>query len=116
MFRPDPTIGDGEFSNNGWLQETPKPVTRLTWDNAAMISPATAQQMGLASGDYVTLQIAGREAKAGVFIVPGHADNSVTVHLGYGRSRGRTSRHRPRLQCVSPADLGGALDGASACR
>ena len=53
-----------------------------------MISPATAQQIGLTSGDYVTLQLAGREAKAGVFIVPGHADNSVTVHLGYGRSRG----------------------------
>ena len=47
VFRPDPTIGDGEYANNGWLQETPKPVTRLTWDNAAMISPATAQQLGL---------------------------------------------------------------------
>ena len=87
-FRPDPTIGDGEYANNSWLQETPKPVTRLTWDNAAMISPATAQQMGLVSGDYMTLQLAGREAKAGVFVVPGHADNSVTVHLGYGRSNG----------------------------
>ncbi len=88
VFRPDPTIGDGEYANNSWLQETPKPVTRLTWDNAAMISPATAQQMGLTSGDYMTLQLAGREAKAGVFVVPGHADNSVTVHLGYGRSHG----------------------------
>jgi MoCo/4Fe-4S cofactor protein with predicted Tat translocation signal len=88
VFRPDPTIGDGEYANNSWLQEIPKPVTRLTWDNAAMISTATAQQMGLTSGDYVTLQLAGREAKAGVFVVPGHADNSVTVHLGYGRSYG----------------------------
>jgi molybdopterin-containing oxidoreductase family iron-sulfur binding subunit len=88
VFRPDPTIGDGEYANNSWLQETPKPETRLTWDNAAMISPATAQRMGLTSGDYMTLQLAGREAKAGVFVVPGHADNSVTVHLGYGRSHG----------------------------
>jgi MoCo/4Fe-4S cofactor protein with predicted Tat translocation signal len=88
VFRPDPTIGDGEYANNGWLQEAPKPITRLTWDNEAMVSPGTAQHMGLASGDYVTLKLGGREAKAGVFIVPGHADNSVTVHLGYGRSHG----------------------------
>ena len=88
VFRPDPTIFDGEYSNNGWLQETPKTVTRLTWDNAAMISPATAQQLGLTTNDYVTLRVSGFEAKAGVFIVPGHADNSVTAHLGYGRSSG----------------------------
>jgi len=88
VFRPDPTIGDGEYSNNSWLQETPKPVSRLTWDNAAMISPGTAVRLGLVTGDYMKLQLAGREAQAGVFIVPGHADNSVTVHLGYGRSHG----------------------------
>jgi MoCo/4Fe-4S cofactor protein with predicted Tat translocation signal len=88
VFRPDPTIGDGEYANNSWLQEIPKPVTRLTWDNAAMIGTATAQQLGLTSGDYVTLQLGGREARAGVFVVPGHADNSVTVHLGYGRAQG----------------------------
>jgi molybdopterin-containing oxidoreductase family iron-sulfur binding subunit len=87
-FRPDPTIGDGEYSNNGWLQETPKTITRLTWDNAVMISAATAQQLGLSTDDYVTLQLNGREAKGGVLIVPGHADNAVTVHLGYGRSHG----------------------------
>jgi len=87
VFRPDPAIGDGEFANNGWLQELPKPITRLTWDNAALLSPATAQELGLQKGDYVKLRLAGREAKAGVFIVPGHADHSVTLHLGYGRSR-----------------------------
>jgi molybdopterin-containing oxidoreductase family iron-sulfur binding subunit len=87
VFRLDPTIGNGEYANNSWLQETPKPVTRLTWDNAAMISPATAQQYGLATNDYVSLHVAGGEAEAGVFIVPGHADNSVTLHLGYGRTR-----------------------------
>jgi len=87
VFRPDPSIGDGEFANNGWLQELPKPITHLTWDNAALISPATAQRLGLARGDYVKLRFDSREAQAGVFIVPGHADNSVTLHLGYGRSR-----------------------------
>jgi Fe-S-cluster-containing dehydrogenase component len=88
VFRPDPTIGDGEFANSGWLQETPKPITRITWDNAAMVSPVTAQQLGITTGDYVTLRLAGRYMGAGVFIVPGHADNSVTLHLGYGRRRG----------------------------
>jgi MoCo/4Fe-4S cofactor protein with predicted Tat translocation signal len=87
VFRLDPTIGNGEYANNSWLQETPKPVTRLTWDNAAMISTATAHQLGLSTGDYVSLKVSGGEAQAGVFIVPGHADNSVTLHLGYGRSR-----------------------------
>ena len=88
VFRPDPSIGDGEFSNNSWLQETPKPITRLTWDNAVMIGPATAQQLGVTTGDYVTLTLAGRHLDAGVYIVPGHADNSVTLHLGFGRARG----------------------------
>jgi MoCo/4Fe-4S cofactor protein with predicted Tat translocation signal len=88
VFRPDPSIGDGEYANNSWLQETPKPITRLTWDNAVMISPGTAQQMSFATGDYVKLHLAGREVQAGIFIVPGHADNSVTLHLGYGRRLG----------------------------
>jgi MoCo/4Fe-4S cofactor protein with predicted Tat translocation signal len=87
VFRPDPAVGDGEFANNSWLQELPKPITKLTWDNAAMVSPATAQELALATGDYVTLRLAERSVKAGVFIVPGHADNSVTLHLGYGRRR-----------------------------
>ena len=87
VFRPDPTIGDGEYSNNSWLQELPKPVTRITWDNAAMISPTTAQLTGLVTGDYVKLRLNDRYMEAGVFVVPGHADNSVTMHLGYGRRR-----------------------------
>jgi MoCo/4Fe-4S cofactor protein with predicted Tat translocation signal len=92
VFRPDPSIGDGEFSNNSWLQELPKPVTRLTWDNAAMVSPGTAQQLNVTTGDYVTLTLVdgttGRVISGGIYIVPGHADNSVTLHLGFGRVRG----------------------------
>ncbi len=53
VFRPDPTIYDGRFSNNGWLQEAPKPITKLTWDNTAQLSPATAQKLGVANGDVV---------------------------------------------------------------
>ena len=86
-FRPDAAIFDGRYANNGWLQELPKPVTKLTWDNAAMVSVATAHRLGLRHGDYVNLKLSGREVKAGIFLVPGHADDSVTLHLGYGRRR-----------------------------
>ncbi|MGA8222233.1 MAG: TAT-variant-translocated molybdopterin oxidoreductase [Candidatus Acidiferrales bacterium] len=87
VYRSDPAVFDGQFANNGWLQELPKPITKLTWDNAAMISPATAQKHGLATGDYVKLQLGTRDTKAGIMIVPGHADDSITLHLGYGRRR-----------------------------
>ena len=85
LFRPDPTIGDGRWANNGWLQELPKPLTKLTWDNAAQFSPATAEHLGLASGEMVRLSLAGRELRAPVWILPGQADDCVTLHLGYGR-------------------------------
>jgi MoCo/4Fe-4S cofactor protein with predicted Tat translocation signal len=87
VFRPDPTIWDGRFANNGWLQELPKPQSQLTWDNAAMISPATAERLGLSNEQVVELLWEGRSVRAPVWILPGHADDSVTVHLGYGRKR-----------------------------
>jgi molybdopterin-containing oxidoreductase family iron-sulfur binding subunit len=87
VYRADPAIFDGRFANNGWLQELPKPITKLTWDNAAMMSARTAQKLGVKTGDYVKLQLGNRETKAGAMLVPGHADDSVTLHLGYGRRR-----------------------------
>jgi MoCo/4Fe-4S cofactor protein with predicted Tat translocation signal len=87
VFLPDPAVGDGRFANNGWLQELPKPITRTTWDNAALVGAATAQRLGVTQNDYVTLELDGRKVDAGIFIVPGHADNSLTLHLGYGRRR-----------------------------
>jgi molybdopterin-containing oxidoreductase family iron-sulfur binding subunit len=87
VFRPDPTIWDGRFANNGWLQELPKPLTKLTWDNAALVSPATAERLGLSTGDVVDLQHGGRTVRAPVWILPGQAADSVTVHFGYGRTR-----------------------------
>ncbi|MGH7425859.1 MAG: TAT-variant-translocated molybdopterin oxidoreductase, partial [Candidatus Methylomirabilales bacterium] len=87
VFRPDPTIWDGRFANNGWLQELPKPLTKLTWDNAALLSPATAERLRLANEEVVELLYRGRVVRAPVWIMPGHADDSVTVHLGYGRTR-----------------------------
>jgi len=86
-FRPDPTIWDGRFANNGWLQELPKPLTKLTWDNAALISPKAAERLGLANGDVAELRYGGRALEAPVWIMPGQAENTVTVHLGYGRWR-----------------------------
>jgi molybdopterin-containing oxidoreductase family iron-sulfur binding subunit len=86
-FRPDPTIFDGRWVNNGWLQELPKPLSKLTWDNVAMLSPATAGRLGLENEATVMLSLGGRSVEAPVWIQPGQADDCVTVHLGYGRSR-----------------------------
>jgi len=87
IFRPDPTIYDGRFSNNGWLQELPKPVTKLTWDNAAIISPATAHRLNVETGDMLQLSYEGNKLNAPVWVQPGHADGAATLHLGYGRTR-----------------------------
>jgi MoCo/4Fe-4S cofactor protein with predicted Tat translocation signal len=85
IFRPDPTIYDGRFANNGWLQELPKPLTKLTWDNVAHISPADAQKFALQNQDQIELQVGSRKVVAAVWILPGQAQNCVTVHFGYGR-------------------------------
>ncbi len=86
-FRRDPTIYDGRFANNGWLQELPKPITKLTWDNAALVGPGTAERLGLANGDMVSLEQDGRSLKVPVWITPGQAQDAVTVTVGYGRMR-----------------------------
>jgi MoCo/4Fe-4S cofactor protein with predicted Tat translocation signal len=99
-FRNDPCILDGRFANNGWLQELPKPITKLTWDNAVLTSPATAERLKAAASpsfqggehgqivsDLVWVQFRGRRVQGVLFPVIGHADGAVTVHLGYGRSR-----------------------------
>jgi molybdopterin-containing oxidoreductase family iron-sulfur binding subunit len=87
VFQLDPGVLDGRFANNGWLQEVPKPITKLTWDNAALLSPATARRLRLASEDVVTITHGDRKLDAPVWIVPGHAEDSITLHLGYGRTR-----------------------------
>ncbi len=87
IFHPDPAIHDGRFANNAWLQELPKPLTKLTWDNAALLSPRTAQQYGLSDGDVVELQYRGRTVQAPILILPGHTDGAVTAPLGFGRRR-----------------------------
>ena len=93
IFRPDPTIYDGRYANNGWLQELPKPLTTLTWDNVALMSAATAKELGLQTNpienqaDLVDLTYRGETRRLPVWVVPAHVDGSITVHLGYGRTR-----------------------------
>jgi Fe-S-cluster-containing dehydrogenase component len=87
VFLPDPSVYDGRFANNAWLQELPKSLTKLTWDNAALVSPATAADLNLVSGDVVELTQGSNSIRIPVWIDPGHAPKTLTVHLGYGRTR-----------------------------
>jgi MoCo/4Fe-4S cofactor protein with predicted Tat translocation signal len=99
VFATDPSIYDGRYANNGWLQELPKPLTKLTWGNAALVSPATAERLGLqarATGhggdhgevtvDVIELRYDGRSLHVPAWIMPGQPDRSVTLHLGHGRT------------------------------
>jgi molybdopterin-containing oxidoreductase family iron-sulfur binding subunit len=86
IIRPDPHVLDGRFAENAWLQELPKPLTQLTWENAALLSPQTAKANHLKPGDVVELRYRGHSIRTPVWVLPGHADGCVTVHLGYGRT------------------------------
>jgi MoCo/4Fe-4S cofactor protein with predicted Tat translocation signal len=86
-FRRDPTIYDGSFANNGWLQELPKPMSKMTWDNPVWVSPAMAERLQLQSKDVIELELNGKKVTAAVWVQAGHPDNAITVHLGYGRRR-----------------------------
>jgi MoCo/4Fe-4S cofactor protein with predicted Tat translocation signal len=105
VFKPDPTVYDGRFANNGWLQETPKPLSKLTWDNAVYVSPKTAAKLGIGKvsgdiarnntgwhggnfvADLIELTINGRSLVMPAWIQPGHPDDALTVYYGYGRTR-----------------------------
>jgi molybdopterin-containing oxidoreductase family iron-sulfur binding subunit len=86
-FRPDFHVGDGRYANSGWLQELPRPLTKVTWDNAALVSPATAQQLGIAQEQVIELDLGAGKITLPVFVLPGQPDNSITVQLGYGRTK-----------------------------
>ncbi len=87
LFRADSTVHDGRYANNGWLQELPKALTRLTWDNVALVAPSTAKALGVVNEDVVEIELAGRKIAAPIWIQPGHAPESLTLPLGYGRRR-----------------------------
>ncbi|MBV9340796.1 MAG: 4Fe-4S dicluster domain-containing protein [Acidobacteria bacterium] len=89
-FRRDPSIYDGRFANNVWLEELPKPLSKITWDNPLLIGPRMAEHFAggaLKSGDMVSVELNGKRLDLPVWIQAGHPDNSVTVFLGYGRRR-----------------------------
>ncbi len=87
VFRPDPSVYDGRFANNAWLQELPKSLTKLTWDNAALIAPQTADRLMLVSGDLVELKQGKTTVTIPVWLAPGQAADTLTLHVGYGRTR-----------------------------
>jgi len=85
VFVPDMSVLDGRFANNGWLQELPDPITKVTWDNAVLMNPATGKARGIKTGDMVNVKVGNREVNAAAMLLPGQYAGSVTVKLGYGR-------------------------------
>jgi Fe-S-cluster-containing dehydrogenase component len=85
-FAPCPKMVDGFHANNTWLQELPDPVTKLVWDNAAIVSPATAKALGLENADLVKIAVGNKTITAGAWIQPGQADNTIALTLGWGRT------------------------------
>ena len=90
LFRPDHSMYDGSVANNVWLLELPRPLTKLTWDNAVLLSPKTAGEFKVQNEDLVDVVAGGRQVTGAVWIVPGQADHTVTIHLGWGRTQAGT--------------------------
>jgi MoCo/4Fe-4S cofactor protein with predicted Tat translocation signal len=91
VFAPDYTVYDGRFANNGWLQELPDPLTKLTWDNAALLAPAAARALGVRRGDVVKIELGGRALEIAAFVLPGLPTGTIVLPLGYGARLGRVS-------------------------
>ncbi len=87
VLRESYATGDGSFANNGWMQELPHPVSKITWDNYAALSVATSKELGVKSDDLVEIEVDGRKIQIPIFVQPGSADKTLTVELGYGRSK-----------------------------
>lgn len=112
-FHPDPHAFDGRFANNGWLQELPDTMAKLTWGNAALVAPATAAKLGLAEGDRIELRLPAplSSVKLPVCVAPGQADDSIALTVGQGRPR--AGRVGEGVGCdVYPIRVAGALDAA----
>jgi len=87
IFYRDAKVDDGRYANNGWMQELPDPITKMTWDNAVLVSRKTAKELGLANGDMVEISLNGKSVKGPIWTQPGMADYSLGLALGYGRER-----------------------------
>ncbi len=92
LFRPDPHIRDGRYANNAWLQDLPRPLTKLTWDNPLLVSPAIAERLKLANGDRVRVANGGAAVTLPAWMMPGQAADCVVALLGFGRTRRRNGR------------------------
>jgi molybdopterin-containing oxidoreductase family iron-sulfur binding subunit len=107
-------LHDGRFGNIGWLQELPDPITKITWDNAALMSQKTADKLGVANNQMVELQLDGRRMEIPAWVCPGHADDSIAVALGYGRKTGgrvveNVGSNGYTIRSASDADFAGGL-------
>jgi molybdopterin-containing oxidoreductase family iron-sulfur binding subunit len=87
IIRPDPSVWDGRFANLGWLQELPKPISKLTWTNVVAVAPALAERQGLKNGDLVRVGAAGQSLTGPVWIMPGQQETTLVLYAGYGRHR-----------------------------
>ncbi|MFY0535699.1 hypothetical protein [Nannocystis pusilla] len=105
-FRPDPAAWDGRYSLDPWLQELPRPITRLMWGNAAFVAPETARARGLQHGGGVRLRVGDRSVDATVYVLAGHPPDQITVHLGYGRRALRRASASTPIACAAPAPRG----------
>jgi molybdopterin-containing oxidoreductase family iron-sulfur binding subunit len=101
IFRHGRSTYDGRFANNSWLQELPDPVTKLTWGGAALISPATAETLGIQHGELVVLKLSDRQVRIPVYVLPGQAPGTVELPLGYGRwAAGKVGGDAPEVESV----------------
>lgn len=112
QFRPSYNLHDGRYSNNSWLMELPDPMTKMTWDNAALISLTTLNALAVEQGDVVEFAVNGKKVEAPVWVLPGHADHSVTMTLGFGRTLGEdfhtangAGYNAYSVRCAATADL-----------
>jgi molybdopterin-containing oxidoreductase family iron-sulfur binding subunit len=115
VFVADAKVHDGRFANNGWLQELPDPLSKLTWDNAVVIGVAAARRLGIEDGDVVRVGVAGRHVEAAALVVPGQHAGSATLALGYGRrgagriAEGAGFDFYPLRQAAAMGFAGGAV-------
>ena len=86
-FAPDTKVWDGRFANSAWLQELPDFMTKLTWDNVALVAPKTSEKLGVTTGDMVKVSVDGVAVDLPVYVMPGQAQDSIALALGYGRTR-----------------------------
>ena len=87
IFYRDAKVDDGRYANNGWMQELPDPITKISWDNAVLVSRKTAKELGVANGDIVEISLNGKTFKGPIWVQPGMADYSLGLALGYGREK-----------------------------